>query len=211
MAASISWWSLPAPTKRLHRNQSYEDWQRVMDANVRGPWLMAKAVGTYWIKTRHQRQSPVDVVDARPPRQLLRLYRLLQLKGATDALTRVLATEWAKYGTTVNAIAPTIFRSKLTEWMWKDDDVGNATRTRTLSRIPLGGSAKRRTSSAWRSICSRRRRISAPARSCMSMAASPPVSQTRPKQCGNGCGTPWSERNPALTKSAPRTITARCG
>jgi NAD(P)-dependent dehydrogenase (short-subunit alcohol dehydrogenase family) len=31
-------------------NQSYEDWQRVMDANVRGPWLMAKAVGAYWIK-----------------------------------------------------------------------------------------------------------------------------------------------------------------
>jgi NAD(P)-dependent dehydrogenase (short-subunit alcohol dehydrogenase family) len=53
-------------------------------------------------------------------------------------LTRVLATEWAKYGTTVNAIAPTTFRSKLTEWMWEDSDVGKATRTRTLSRIPLG-------------------------------------------------------------------------
>ncbi len=27
----------------------YDDWQAVMDANVRGAWLMAKAVGTYWI------------------------------------------------------------------------------------------------------------------------------------------------------------------
>ena len=59
-------------------------------------------------------------------------------KGATDALTRVHATEWAQYGITVIAIALTTFRSKLTEWMWKDDEVGKATRTRTLSRIPLG-------------------------------------------------------------------------
>ena len=59
-------------------------------------------------------------------------------KGATDALTRVLATEWARHGITVNAIAPTVFRSKLTEWMWSDDEVGQATRKRSLSRIPLG-------------------------------------------------------------------------
>ena len=58
-------------------------------------------------------------------------------KGATDALTRVLATEWGQYGITVNAIAPTVFRSKLTAWMWSDDPVGQATRKRSLSRIPL--------------------------------------------------------------------------
>ena len=58
-------------------------------------------------------------------------------KGATDSLTRVLATEWGQYGITVNAIAPTVFRSKLTAWMWSDDPVGKATRKRSLSRIPL--------------------------------------------------------------------------
>jgi len=119
-------------------SQSYQDWQRVMDANVRGPWLMAKAVGTYWIK--QSIKGKVLLMSSTRGRHgnFSGYTAYCSSKGATDALTRVLATEWAKYGTTVNAIAPTTFRSKLTEWMWKDDDVGNATRTRTLSRIPLG-------------------------------------------------------------------------
>jgi NAD(P)-dependent dehydrogenase (short-subunit alcohol dehydrogenase family) len=119
-------------------SQSYEDWQRVMDANVRGPRLMAKAVGTYWIK--QSIKGKVLLMSSTRGRHgnFSGYTAYCSSKGATDALTRVLATEWAKYGTTVNAIAPTTFRSKLTEWMWKDDDVGNATRTRTLSRIPLG-------------------------------------------------------------------------
>jgi NAD(P)-dependent dehydrogenase (short-subunit alcohol dehydrogenase family) len=119
-------------------NQSYEDWQRVMDANVRGPWLMAKAVGAYWIKQGIKGKVLLMSSTRGRHGNFSGYTAYCSSKGATDALTRVLATEWAKYGTTVNAIAPTTFRSKLTEWMWRDDDVGNATRTRTLSRIPLG-------------------------------------------------------------------------
>jgi NAD(P)-dependent dehydrogenase (short-subunit alcohol dehydrogenase family) len=119
-------------------SQSYEDWQRVMDANVRGPWLMAKAVGSYWIKEGIKGKVLLMSSTRGRHGNFSGYTAYCSSKGATDALTRVLATEWAKYGTTVNAIAPTTFRSKLTEWMWKDDDVGNATRTRTLSRIPLG-------------------------------------------------------------------------
>jgi NAD(P)-dependent dehydrogenase (short-subunit alcohol dehydrogenase family) len=118
--------------------QSYEDWQRVMDANVRGPWLMAKAVGSYWIKEGIKGKVLLMSSTRGRHGNFSGYTAYCSSKGATDALTRVLATEWAKYGTTVNAIAPTTFRSKLTEWMWKDDDIGNATRTRTLSRIPLG-------------------------------------------------------------------------
>jgi len=54
-------------------------------------------------------------------------------------LTKVLATEWGQHGINVNAIAPTVFRSKLTAWMFdEDNELGQATKQRSLSRLPLG-------------------------------------------------------------------------
>lgn len=120
------------------QEQDYESWQSVMDANVRGAWVMAKAVGSYWIK--ESIKGKVVLVSSTRGRHgnVSGYTAYCTSKGATDALTRVLATEWAKYGIRVNAVAPTTFRSKLTAWMWADNDVGKATRERTLSRIPLG-------------------------------------------------------------------------
>jgi NAD(P)-dependent dehydrogenase (short-subunit alcohol dehydrogenase family) len=114
------------------------DWQAVMDANVRGPWLMAKAFGTRLIE-RGERGKVLLVSSVRGRHGNAAGYSAYSTsKGATDALTKVLATEWGKHGINVNAVAPAVFRSALTTWIFEDTEAGADSRRRNLTRIPLG-------------------------------------------------------------------------
>jgi NAD(P)-dependent dehydrogenase (short-subunit alcohol dehydrogenase family) len=120
------------------QEMSPDDWQAVMDANVRGPWLMAKAFGSRLIE-RGERGKVLLVSSVRGRHGNAAGYSSYSTsKGATDALTKVLATEWGKHGINVNAVAPAVFRSNLTAWIFEDTEAGADSRRRNMMRIPLG-------------------------------------------------------------------------
>jgi len=113
-------------------------YQKVMLANAEGPWLMARAAGKVMIE-QGRGGKVVFTSSARGKLGHPAGYSAYcTSKSAVDGLTRALGCEWGKYGITVNAIAPTVFRSPLTAWMFSDDDHAKTVRTGFLSRLPIG-------------------------------------------------------------------------
>jgi NAD(P)-dependent dehydrogenase (short-subunit alcohol dehydrogenase family) len=114
-----------------------DDWVEIIDANVRGPWLLAKANGSHV----GQRGGPgrMVLVSSERGRQASPAGYIAYCtsKGAVDSLTKTLATEWDPCGINVNAIAPSVFRSPLTDWIFADTGEGIASRKRNYARIPL--------------------------------------------------------------------------
>ncbi len=110
----------------------------VMDANVTQSWLMAKAATTQMLKQGHGGK----IVLMSSARGLLGhpagYTAYCASKAAVDGMTRALGCELGPTGITVNAIAPTVFRSPLTEWMFGDDDKAKTTRAGFLARVPKG-------------------------------------------------------------------------
>jgi NAD(P)-dependent dehydrogenase (short-subunit alcohol dehydrogenase family) len=114
------------------------DWQSVMDGNVRGSWLACRAAGRRMLD-QGDGGRVVLVSSTRGKLGHPAGYSAYcASKAAIDGLTKSLACEWGPKGITVNAIAPTVFRSALTAWMYEDKGPGKAVREGMLSRIPLG-------------------------------------------------------------------------
>lgn len=115
-----------------------EKFAAVMEANVTGAWLMARAAGAQMIR----QGSGGKVVLTSSARGLLGhpagYSAYCASKSAVDGMTRALGCEWGKHGITVNAIAPTVFRSPLTAWMFEDNEKARTARAGFLTRVPLG-------------------------------------------------------------------------
>jgi len=119
-------------------DQPPEAFSEVMDVNVTQSWLMARAAG----KQMLAQGRGGKVIFMSSARGLLGhpagYSAYCASKSAVDGITKALGCEWGSTGITVNAIAPTVFRSPLTAWMYEDNENATAVRKGFITRVPKG-------------------------------------------------------------------------
>jgi NAD(P)-dependent dehydrogenase (short-subunit alcohol dehydrogenase family) len=87
-------------------NQDEENWARVVDINLKGPWLGMKAVLPHMVEGDGGRI--VNIASLASVLGLINLCAYSASKGGVLAMSRQVAIEYAREGVTVNSIGPGI-------------------------------------------------------------------------------------------------------
>ena len=89
-------------------DMSEEDFDLVMDTNVKGVWLVARTFGGALAATGKP-GSMINIASITALRPSKTLLAYGASKAAVDHMTRIMALEMARYGVRVNALAPGYF------------------------------------------------------------------------------------------------------
>ncbi len=109
-----------------------DEWQRVMDVNVKSVFLCCKHAGR--VMLAQGKGKIINVSSVRGFQGRAQDLAYAPSKGAVNQLTRSLAIEWGPRGVNVNAIAPTFTPTDLGGGSFLQDQ---AKREWVLSRIPM--------------------------------------------------------------------------
>lgn len=119
-----------SPVFRRSEKLSDEEWSQVMRINLDGTFACARAAGRYMLSAGHG--SIVNISSIHAQVGFDRIAAYAASKGGVEALTKVLAVEWADRGVRVNAVAPGYFRTDLSSGLL-DSSWGG----RILNAIPM--------------------------------------------------------------------------
>ncbi len=111
---------------------SEDDWDTVIDTNLKGPFLVARAFAPAMCERGWGRVimlSSMLATIALPGRA-----PYASSKAGVNALTRVLALEWAAAGVTVNAICPGPFGTEMNRQLMNDPEKYQA----FIQKLPIG-------------------------------------------------------------------------
>lgn len=118
-----------------------EDWDRVLRVNLDGTYRCCRAAGARMLE--QGAGSIVNVSSVHATTGFPRIAAYAASKGGVEALTRVLAVEWADRGVRVNALAPGYFTTDLSEGLvhsrWGEVIVGNVPQGRIGDARELAG------------------------------------------------------------------------
>ena len=130
-----------APTE----DHPVEAWDKVMNLNIRSLFLLSQEVGRRSMIPRQYGRiinvASIAGLKGNPPgSQPTIAYNTS--KGAVINFTRALASEWRKYGITVNAIAPGMFPSRMTRGTIERNGADRITAMTPLNRMGDDGDLK---------------------------------------------------------------------
>jgi len=109
-----------------------EDWDKVLELNLKGLFFCCQAVGKYMVRQR--KGKIINITSQMGVVALPNRVTYCASKGGVVQLTKVLALEWAQYNVNVNAIGPTFIKTPLTEPILANEEF----RQEVLWRIPMG-------------------------------------------------------------------------
>jgi len=124
-------WGAPAEDHPL------DAWDKVMNLNVRGYFLLSQAVAKNSMIPRGRGRiiniASIAGLAGNPPEMRTIAYNTS--KGAVVNFTRALAGEWGEHGITVNAICPGFFPSKMTHGLLAQLGADNMAAKAPLRRL----------------------------------------------------------------------------
>jgi NAD(P)-dependent dehydrogenase (short-subunit alcohol dehydrogenase family) len=123
-----------APLSRAEKHARAK-WDSALQINLSAPFLLSQEVGRRMIERgRGGRIINVTSVMSDRANPLYNAIGYAASKAALSNVTRQLAIEWARYGITVNAIAPAWFVTEMTEQGFGEEE----TRAKAERLTPLG-------------------------------------------------------------------------
>ncbi|WP_031513826.1 SDR family NAD(P)-dependent oxidoreductase [Desulfofalx alkaliphila] len=96
-------------------NLSVEDWDKVLNTNLRGVFLFAKHAGKHMIERKYGKIINIASMYGQVGNTAIPASAYHASKGGVINYTRALAGEWGRYGINVNAIGPGFFESEMTQ------------------------------------------------------------------------------------------------
>jgi NAD(P)-dependent dehydrogenase (short-subunit alcohol dehydrogenase family) len=99
---------------------SWEDWNVILDTNLRGSFFMAQAVARRMISAKYGRIVNIGSVTSVAGYAGLGPYGAS--RGGIRQLTMSLADDWGKHGVTVNCLAPGWFQTEQNKALYEDQE-----------------------------------------------------------------------------------------
>ena len=109
-----------------------EQWDTIIDINLKGYFLATQAVGKYMVKAKSGRIINISSAMGEAPLGYMAPYAAS--KGGINSMTKSLAQEWAGLGITVNAIAPSYFDTDINKTSMSDENISKMIMSKTPVR-----------------------------------------------------------------------------